>query len=184
MIHHLSDVQTKNIGENTVIWQYSVVLSGAKIGGNCNINCHTFIENDVEIGDNVTIKSGVYLWDGIKCSNNVFIGPNATFVNNKTPRSKQFPEKHIGCIIGEGASVGANATIMGQISIGEFAMIAAGSVVTRNVKPYELVVGNPARHRAWLDEFGKKLNHLGGDLYESESGKKFVLMDGFIKVKE
>jgi len=96
MIHALADVQSKNIGKNTQIWQFSVILKNARIGENCNINCHTFIENDVIIGNNVTIKSGVYLWDGIIIDDDVFIGPNATFINNPNVRSKQYPEKHIG----------------------------------------------------------------------------------------
>ena len=92
MIHPLSDVQSKNIGKGTRVWQYAVILKDAVIGDNCNINCHTFIENDVVIGNNVTVKSGVFLWDGIRVEDDVFIGPNVTFVNDKFPLSKQYPE--------------------------------------------------------------------------------------------
>ena len=144
-IHPLSDVQSNQIGEGTKIWQYAVILPGAIIGKNCNINCHTFIENDVIIGDKVTIKSGVFIWDGIRIENDVFIGPNVTFVNDKYPRSKKYPEKFQGSKIGKGASIGANATILGGIEIGEYAMIGAGSVVTKNVEPYTLVYGNPGK---------------------------------------
>ena len=92
-IHPLADVKTIKIGEGTYIWQFAVVLDRAEIGKNCNINCHCFIENDVIIGDNVTVKSGVYLWDGLRIGDNVFIGPNATFINDKNPRSKKYPDK-------------------------------------------------------------------------------------------
>lgn len=154
-IHPLADVQSKQIGEGTTIWQFAVILSGAVIGENCNINCHTFIENDVIIGDRVTVKSGVYIWDGIRIENDAFIGPNATFVNDKYPRSKKYPEKFMGIKIGKGASIGANATILGGIEIGEYAMIGAGSVITKNVAPHTLVYGNPAKIAGKIDEEGK-----------------------------
>ena len=144
-IHPLSDVQTTNIGENTLVWQYTVVLKDAAIGDNCNINCQVFIENDVIIGNNVTVKPGVQLWDGIRIEDNVFIGPNVTFTNDRYPRSKQYPEEFQQTIVKKGASIGANATILGGITIGEHALIGAGSVVTKNVPANELWVGNPAK---------------------------------------
>lgn len=143
-IHPTADVQTNRIGAQSRIWQFTVVLQGASIGENCNINSHIFIENDVVIGNNVTIKCGVYLWNGIRIQNNVFIGPNATFTNDKFPRSKQYPSAFQPIVIEEGASIGANATILGGITIGKHAMIGAGSVVTKNVPANELWVGNPA----------------------------------------
>lgn len=145
MIHKLSDVQSKNIGKDTNIWQFSVVLPDAKIGENCNICANVFIENDVVIGNNVTIKCGVQLWNGVTIEDNVFIGPNVTFTNDLYPRSKQYPEKFAKTIIKQGASIGANATILGGITIGENAMIGAGSVVTKDVPADEVWVGNPAR---------------------------------------
>ena len=144
-LHPLADVQSSQIGEGTIIWQFAVVLKGAIIGTNCNINCHTFIENDVVVGDNVTIKSGVYLWDGLRIANNVFVGPNVSFTNDRYPRSKQYPESFQQTCIEEGASIGANATILGGITIGKKSMIGAGSVVTKNVPANELWVGNPAK---------------------------------------
>lgn len=145
IIHPLADVQSKHIGEGTTVWQFSVILPKAVIGKNCNINCHTFIENDVIIGDRVTIKSGVYIWDGIRIEDDVFVGPNATFVNDKYPRSKKYPEKFQTIRIGRGASIGANATILGGIEIGNNAMIGAGSVVLKNVPANTVWAGNPAR---------------------------------------
>ena len=133
MIHPLSDVQSRTIGENTSIWQFCVVLPGARIGSGCNICSHCFIENDVIIGNDVTVKCGVQLWDGITVEDNVFIGPNVTFCNDRHPRSKNRNFKLEGIIIRRGASIGANATILPGVEIGENAMVGAGSVVTKNV---------------------------------------------------
>lgn len=144
-IHSASDIQSNSIGNNTTIWQYCIILPGAKIGENCNINCHCFIENDVIIGDNVTVKSGVQLWDGIRIEDNVFIGPNATFTNDKFPHSKHYPERFQNTIIKKGASIGAGSVILGGIIIGENAMVGAGSVVTKDIPENELWYGNPAR---------------------------------------
>jgi len=144
MIHPLSDCLSKNIGNNTNIWQYVVVLSKAILGDYCNICAHCFIENDVVIGNNVTIKCGVYLWDGIVIEDNVQIGPNVTFTNDKYPRAKQKFE--LQCTtIKKNASIGAASVILGGITIGENALIGAGSVVTKNVPANELWLGNPAR---------------------------------------
>ncbi len=144
-IHPSADVQSKTIGNETSIWQYVVVLPGAVIGSNCNINCHVFIENDVTIGNNVTIKPGVQIWDGLRIGNDVFIGPNVTFTNDKYPRSKQYPEKFQSTIIEDGVSIGAGAVILGGITIHKQAMIGAGSIVTHDVPENELWIGNPAR---------------------------------------
>jgi acetyltransferase-like isoleucine patch superfamily enzyme/dTDP-4-dehydrorhamnose 3,5-epimerase-like enzyme len=144
-IHPLSDVQPKEIGQGTSIWQYVVVLPQAKIGADCNICSHCFIENDVVIGDRVTIKNGVQIWDGLRIEDDVFIGPNVTFTNDLFPRSKQHPESFIQTRIQVGASVGANATILAGKTIGRNAMVGAGAVVTKDVPPNAVVVGNPAR---------------------------------------
>jgi UDP-2-acetamido-3-amino-2,3-dideoxy-glucuronate N-acetyltransferase len=151
-VHPSADVQTAQIGKGTRVWQYSVVLAGASIGEDCNINCHCFVENDVRIGNRVTVKSGVYIWDGIEVEDDVFIGPNATFVNDPYPRSKQYPEAFARTIVRRGASIGAAATILGGIEIGEYAMIGAGSVVTKNVPAYTKWYGNPARQMGSVKE--------------------------------
>ena len=153
-IHPLSDVQSNQIGDGTSVWQFAVILPKAIIGKNCNINCHTFIENEVIIGDRVTIKPGVYIWDGIQIEDDVFIGPNATFVNDKYPRSKRYPGIFQGTTIGRGASIGANATILGGIKIGQYAMVGAGSVVTKDIQPFTLVYGNPAEAAGKVDANG------------------------------
>lgn len=144
-IHPLSDVQSEDVGEGTRIWQFCVVLAGAKIGANCNICAQVFIENDVVVGDNVTIKNGVQLWDGLRIDNNVFIGPNVTFTNDLLPRSKIYPEEFLQTIIKTGASIGANATILPGLTIGENSMVGAGSVVTKDVPAGVVVIGNPAK---------------------------------------
>ena len=151
-IHPLADVQSVYIGEDSRIWQYSVILAQAEIGKNCNICAHTLIENDVVIGNNVTVKSGVFLWDGITIQDNVFIGPNVTFTNDKHPRSKQYPEEFFRTVIEQGASIGANATILPGIKIGKNAMIGAGAVVTKDVPEKAIVIGNPAFIKGFIEE--------------------------------
>ncbi|POB00554.1 dTDP-6-deoxy-3,4-keto-hexulose isomerase [Chromobacterium sinusclupearum] len=145
MIHEYSDVQTINLGDGTRVWQYVVILPGAKIGKDCNICSHCLVENDVILGDRVTVKSGVQIWDGITIEDDVFIGPNVTFANDPFPRSKKYPEKFSKTIIREGASIGANATILPGIKVGRNSMIGAGSVVTKDVPDFTVVIGNPAR---------------------------------------
>lgn len=146
-VHALADCQSTDIGEQSNIWQFTVILPNAAIGSNCNINSHCFIENDVTIGNNVTIKCGVYLWDGIRIEDNVFIGPNATFTNDKTPRSKVYPEQFLKTHIMEGASIGAGAVLLPGICIGRRAMIGAGAVVTRDVPDDGVIYGDGARLR-------------------------------------
>lgn len=158
MIHTTAEVQTKNIGENTKVWQHSIILEHAKIGDYCNINCHVFIENDVVVGDHVTVKSGVYLWDGVTIEDYVFIGPNVTFINNKHPRSEHYPRKHIGAHIQLGASIGAASIISSGITIGKFAMIGAGSLLTKDVAPFTLWYGSPATHMGYVTRSGQILD--------------------------
>lgn len=156
MIHKLSDVQSSNIGKDTNIWQYCIILKDAKIGNNCNINSNVFIENDVQIGNNVTIKSGVQIWDGINIEDNAFIGPNVTFTNDLKPRSKEYPKEFLKTTIKKSASVGANSTIVGGITIGKYSMIGAGSVVTKDVENNELWYGNPALKKGYVCNCGNK----------------------------
>jgi len=143
--HPAAIVESPHIGSGTRIWAFVHILAGARIGRDCNLCDHIFIENDVIVGDRVTIKSGVQLWDGITLGDDVFVGPNATFTNDNFPRSKQHQPAVPRTIVKAGASIGANATILPGITIGERAMIGAATVVTRDVPPDTIVVGNPAR---------------------------------------
>lgn len=143
MIHKLADCQAP-IPESTRVWQFCVILPKAKIGENCNICSHCLIENDVVIGNNVTVKCGVYLWDGMRIEDDVCIGANVSFTNDKYPRSKQ-PFELLPITIKKGASIGAGAVVLGGVTIGENAMIGVGSVVTHDVPACELWYGSPAR---------------------------------------
>jgi acetyltransferase-like isoleucine patch superfamily enzyme/dTDP-4-dehydrorhamnose 3,5-epimerase-like enzyme len=142
-------VESQSIGDETRVWAFTHILVGARIGRDCNICDHVFIENDVSIGDRVTIKCGVQVWDGITIEDDVFIGPNVTLTNDLFPRSKKYPDKFTRTVIRKGASIGANATILAGITIGQNAMIGAGAVVTKDVPPHAIVTGNPARITAY-----------------------------------
>ena len=146
-IHPLSDVQSANIGDGTRIWQYVVVLPGAKIGRDCNICAHGFIENDVDIGDRVTVKPVVAICDGVTLEDDVFIGPQVSFTNDRHPKSGNRGFKLERTRVCKGASIGAGSMIMAGLTIGEGAMVAAGSVVTRDVPPGVTVFGCPAKPR-------------------------------------
>jgi acetyltransferase-like isoleucine patch superfamily enzyme len=150
-IHPQAIVETTAVGEDTRIWALAYVLAGARIGRDCNVCSHVFIEGDVVVGDRVTVKSGVQLWDGVRLEDDVFVGPNATFTNDLFPRSKSRPERFLETRVAAGASVGANATILAGVTIGSGAMVGAGAVVTRSVPPKAVVAGNPARVLRYLD---------------------------------
>jgi acetyltransferase-like isoleucine patch superfamily enzyme len=169
-IHNLADVQTDNIGNNTYVWQFTVILKNATIGDNCNINCNCFVENDVKIGNNVTVKSGVQIWDGVTLEDNVFIGPNATFTNDLIPRSKQYPKEFAKTLVKQGASIGANATVIAGNTIGAYAMVGAGSVITKDVPAFTVWYGNPAKHKGYITQEGVLLDNEmkdgAGNMYE------------------
>lgn len=145
MIHPQALVESPNIGAGSCCWAFCHILPGAVIGTDANICDHTFIENDVVIGDRVTIKSGVYIWDGLRIEDDVFLGPCATFTNDKYPRSKQHLGNYPITTIKKGASIGAGAIILPGVTVGEKAMVGAGAVVTKDVPGNTLVVGNPAK---------------------------------------
>ncbi len=149
-LHPNSIVESQNIGKRTRVWAFAHVLPGAVIGEDVNICDNVFVENDVVLGDRVTIKCGVQLWDGIRMEDDVFVGPNVTFANDLYPRSKHYPDKFLQTVVKRGASIGANATILPGITIGSSAMVGAGAVVTRDVPPNAIVVGNPARIKGYV----------------------------------
>lgn len=149
-IHPQAIVESPHIGSGTRIWAFAHVLPGARVGQGCNLCDHTFVEGGVVIGDNVTIKCGVYLWDGLILEDNVFVGPNATFTNDVRPRSKAYPPEFAKTRIQTGASIGANATVVCGVTIGRWAMIGAGSVVTGDIPDHALAYGNPARVKGYI----------------------------------
>lgn len=169
IIHPSADVQSLHIGNYTNIWQYCVVLSGAVIGANCNICAHVLIENNVVIGNNVTVKSGVQLWDGVCIEDDVFIGPNVTFTNDLVPRSKVYPKEFVKTLILKGATIGANSTILAGNTIGRYAFIGAGSVVTSDIPANTVWYGNPAKQKGFITCDGILL-----DMYKKDKeGKQY-----------
>jgi UDP-2-acetamido-3-amino-2,3-dideoxy-glucuronate N-acetyltransferase len=163
------------IGSQTRIWAFAHILGEARIGRNCNICDHVFIENDVQIGNRVTIKCGVYVWDGVRVADDVFISPSVVFTNDRRPRSKRYPAKFLTTHLLKGCSIGANATILPGLTIGRWAMIGAGSVVTRDVPDFGQVAGNPARLVAWVCHCGLKLSKSTKTGLECECGAEYLL---------
>jgi acetyltransferase-like isoleucine patch superfamily enzyme len=157
-VHRLGLNESESVGDGTRIWAFAHVLKGAVIGTGCNIGESCFIESGAVIGNNVTVKNGVQVWGGVTLEDDVFVGPNATFTNDFNPRStvKKGPADLWPTTVKKGATIGANATVIPGIVIREHAFIAAGSVVTRDVPPYALLMGNPARQRGWMCECGEK----------------------------
>jgi acetyltransferase-like isoleucine patch superfamily enzyme len=162
---------SNRIGDDTNIWQFCVIFPKAVIGRNCNICANVLIENEVVIGNNVTVKSGVQIWDGVTIEDNVCIGPNVTFTNDIVPRSKAHRVHYDEIIIRGGASIGANSTIVAGIVIGEYAFIGAGSVVTKNIPPYTVWYGNPARQKGFVTKDGILLDMNKID----KEGKKYEI---------
>jgi len=159
-----------SIGKGTRVWAFAHILPRATIGEDCNICDHTFIEGGVRVGDRVTIKCGVSLWEGVIIENDVFIGPDAVFTNDSRPRSRKYPRDFPKTFLKQGCSIGANSTILPGLTIGRWAMVGAGAVVTHNVPDYALVFGNPARLRGWVCRCGEKLVRSAGALLACQCG--------------
>ena len=172
-IHPLADCKSQEIGENTNIWQFCVIFKNAKIGRNCNICANVLVEDDVVIGDNVTVKSGVQLWNGARIEDDVFIGPNVTFTNEHFSRSKQYPDHFEQTIIKKGASLGANCTVVCGNTVGEYALVGAGSVVTKDVPANTVWYGNPIRQKGYITRRGIILDMD----YKDKNGVKHVIED-------
>lgn len=158
-VHPHALVETEDIGEGTRVWAFAHVMKGAVVGKNCNICDHAFVESNVTIGDGVTIKNGVAIWDGVSLGDHVFVGPNAVFTNDLNPRAevKKTREQFVRTMVREGASIGANATIVCGVVIDRYAFIGAGTVVIRDIPAHALVVGNPARQIGFMCECGERL---------------------------
>jgi UDP-2-acetamido-3-amino-2,3-dideoxy-glucuronate N-acetyltransferase len=161
LLHKNALIETNQIGIGTKIWAFAHVLAGASIGRDCNICDGVFIEGDTIIGDRVTIKCGVQVWSGVRLEDDVFVGPNATFTNDLFPRSKDYSKPILETLVCNGASIGANATILAGITIGRCAMVGAGAVVTKSVPPFAKVVGNPARIVGYVDVAGEAIWEKG-----------------------
>ncbi len=182
-VHEKAICESETIGAGTRIWAFSHVMSGARIGRDCNIGEHCFVENDVVIGDSCVIKNNIAVWDGVRMEDRVFLGPNVVLTNDLRPRAKAFSEKFIPTHFLDGASVGANATIVCGVTIGRWAMVGAGSVVTKNVPDFALVYGSPARLRGFVCMCAKDLDFSDnkavcecGEEYRKESPHKIMLV--------
>ena len=169
-----------NIGKGTKIWHFSHIMKGSEIGENCNIGQNVVISPGVKLGKNVKVQNNVSLYTGVTCEDDVFLGPSMVFTNVINPRSAIIrKDSYYPTIVEKGASIGANSTIICGNKIGTYSFIGAGAVVTKDVKPYALVVGNPARQAGWMSEYGHKLNFDNAG-YAScpESGERYKIADG------
>jgi len=173
------------IGKDTKIWHFSHIMSHCKLGEKCNIGQNVVVSPDVVLGRNVKVQNNVSIYTGVICEDDVFLGPSMVFTNIINPRSNVIRKEHYAkTIVRKGASIGANATIVCGHEIGEFAFIGAGAVVTKNVKPYELIVGNPGRHAGWMSEYGHKLKFDANGLASCpESHENYQLCDGKVSKK-
>ena len=167
-VHKSALVETAQIGAGTRVWAFVHILKGAVIGANCNIGDHCFMEGGVTVGNDVVIKNGVSLWDGVTIEDRVFVGPNVAFTNDHVPRAKVFHEEYDRVTVKEGASLGANATVVGPRVVGRYALVGAGSVVTKDVPDYGMVVGNPGRWVGWVCRCGTRLEF--GEAVETSCG--------------
>lgn len=172
------------IGNGTKIWHFSHVMSGCKIGEDCNIGQNVVISPNVILGKNVKVQNNVSVYTGVICEDNVFLGPSVVFTNILTPRSFICKKREYkNTIIKQGASIGANATILCGIEIGEYAMVGAGSVVTKDVKPYSLVVGNPACQIGWISQYGERLFFKEGIAFCPKTNQKYIINNGIVCLK-
>jgi acetyltransferase-like isoleucine patch superfamily enzyme len=162
-----------HIGPGTRVWAFTHILPRARIGADCNICDHVFVENDVVVGDRVTLKCGVQLWDGVRIEDDCFVGPNVTFTNDLRPRSKQYPPEFLKTVLKTGCSIGGNATLLPGLTIGRWAMVAAGAVVTRDAPDFALVIGNPARVEGWVCRCGARLAFNAQQDSQCSCGRKF-----------
>jgi len=183
-VHPTAVIDEKvNIGDNTKIWHFSHIMSNSKIGIGCNIGQNVVISPDVNLGNNVKVQNNVSIFSGVTCENDVFLGPSMVFTNILNPRSAVVRrDSYVKTLVKKGASIGANATIICGNTIGDYALIGAGAVVTKSVKPYALLVGNPAKQIGWVSEFGHRLEFKDGKAQCPESLENYELIENNIKV--
>jgi len=184
-IHPLADVKSRNIGRNTKIWQFCVVMDGAEIGENCNICANCFIEENAKVGNECTIKNSVQLWNGITIEDNVFIGPNVVFTNDMKPLKEREKYEPQTTIIEKNVSIGANSTILPGIIIKKNSFISAASLVTKNISPYSLSYGSPAKHQQWISKFGEKIvfsKYKNNQFHCNKTGEIYEMKDNKIKI--
>lgn len=174
-VHPNALVESGDIGAKTRIWAFAHVLKNVKIGEDCNLCDYVFVESGVTIGNRVTIKNGISVWDGVTIEDDVFLGPNCVFTNDMFPRSKAHRGDYMRTLIRQGASIGANATILCGITLGRYCMIGAGAVVTKSVPDYALVAGNPARFKYWVSKIGEKLNFNGENTASDSDNNNYKL---------
>jgi acetyltransferase-like isoleucine patch superfamily enzyme len=180
-IHPTALVSSRKIGEGTRIWAFVNILEGAVIGRDCNINDRCFVENDVVVGDRVTIKCGVSLYDGLRIENDVFVGPDVTFANDRRPRSRRHQERYPRTTVREGASLGAGAVLLPGITIGRFALVGAGAVVTHDVADFALVYGNPARRLGSVCRCAETLSFAEGSATCGACGRTYAEVRGEVR---
>jgi len=171
------------IGRGTKIWHFSHIMTGSEVGENCNIGQNVVVSPGVKLGKNVKVQNNVSIYTGVICEDDVFLGPSVVFTNIINPRSAIVrKDSYVSTLVEKGASIGANSTIICGNTIGRFSFIGAGAVVTKDVKPYALVVGNPARQTGWMSEYGHKLKFdENGIAVCPESGEKYRIQDGTVK---
>src|SRR3989344_6684126 len=170
------------IGEGTKIWHFSHIMPDSKIGEGCNLGQNVLVSTGVELGKNVKVQNNVSLYEGVTCEDDVFLGPSVVFTNIKNPRSAIVRKgQYERTLVKKGASIGANATIVCGVTIGEDAFIGAGAVVTKDVPPYALLVGNPARQIGWMSEYGHRLEFKDGVAVCPESGEKYELVENEVR---
>lgn len=182
-VHEKALCESSKIGKDTRIWAFAHVMKDVIIGDDCNIGCHVFIESGVKISNRVTVKNGISIWDGITIEDDVFLGPNCVLTNDLLPRSKGYTD-NVKTLIKKGSSIGANATLLCGITIGEYSMIGAGAVVTKSVAPFSLVVGNPARFKYFISLKGKRLEFNNDNVsFDSENNKYIIGSDGIVHLE-
>lgn len=181
-VHQKALCETDSVGKGTRIWAFSHVMENVVIGKDCNIGGHVFVESGVKIGNNVTVKNGISIWEGVEIEDDVFLGPNCVLTNDLLPRSKHYHSVNMKTFIKKGSSVGANATILCGITLGEYCMVGAGAVVTKSISPFSLVVGNPARFKYFVSIKGDKLVFDKNIAVDSDNHKYELANDGTVRL--